>query len=280
MKSIRELLGDEDARKKTIHRIIGIERFLQLLHEQRLTLISPEKWQDPYEKALKKHTDNRCASDRAFHTYGLCWSTESRSDALWQIYSPNTLGIKITTTVGKLADCFASTPLGDTLLDRAFIGAVTYLPERTNIKGPYKWPPGSLSLHASDFNSPISTFANAIAEITSLDPAQLSNQRVLARSFFIKRRAFQHESEIRILAFPELNNLAAWQENASDEKNTFKVHMPIHNWITQVEFDPRMKDDVFEAVKSFVAPRLPHLIDTQIKKSTLYTIPKSKGLPQ
>lgn len=280
MKSIRDLIGDEDARKNTIHRIIGIERFLQLLHEEKLTLISPEKWQDPYEKALKKHTDQKCESGRSFNTYGLCWSTESRSDALWQIYSPNTLGIKVTTTVGKLADCLASAPLGTALLDRAFIGAVTYLPETTNKKTPYKWPSGSLSLGASDFGSPISTFAHAIAEVTSLDELQLRSPRMLARSFFIKRRAFRHESEIRILAFPELNNPAAWQENAADEKNTFKIRMPIQNWITQVEFDPRMKDDVFQAVRSFVAPRLPHLRGNQIKKSTLYTIPKSKGLPQ
>jgi len=279
MKSIRQLIDDEDAKKITIHRIIGIERFLQLLHEQQLTLISPEMWQDPYEKALKKHTDSRCGN-QAFNTYGLCWSTESRSDALWQIYSPNALGIKITTTVGKVIVCLASSPASQSLMDRTFIGAVSYLPERTSKKTGYSWPSGPLTLGASDFVHPISTFANAISEITSLDESQLRSPTLLARSFFIKRRAFQHESEVRLLAFPELNNQMAWQENSADEKNIFKIQMPIQNWITQVEFDPRMKDDVFQAVKSFVVPKLQHLRDNEIKKSTLYTIPKSKGLPE
>lgn len=284
MKSIIQLLENETTENDLIiHRIVGIERFLQMLHETALALMAPKKWDDPYEKSLQTHYERHGRSLDGFKVYGLCWSTESRSDALWRIYSPARLGIKISTTVSKLAAALDSGSTDKSLLENTFLGRVAYLPERTRRSGGFQWPTGALRLAASDFKNPISTFANAIAEIIQFAPSGNLSDDVpsLARAFLVKRRAFRHEDEVRLLCFPTTAHRKGLQSERDVSNQIIQLRVPMSELLTQIEFDPRMGDDIFDALKYFVTPILERLnINKRIKKSTLYRIPLAKGFKE
>ena len=287
MKSIEALLESPLEKPLTIHRIVGVERFLQMLYENKLTLMAPEKWDDPYEEAIQKHYEGEGSAFRGFKVFGLCWSTESRSDALWRIYSPNKLGIKISTTVEKLVNALALDKPSRPLRPRTFLGRVTYLPERTRVRRPYDWPGDALRLSASDFSEPVSTFANAIDQITRFTPTLATGDLpYIARAFLVKRRAFKHEEEVRLLCLPTKEQLEILQPKKLTNKvvaspTVIKLSTPMSEFITRVEFDPRMGNDVVEALTHYVSPKLQDLsAGGMIAKSTLYEIPRSKKLPQ
>jgi len=251
-----------------------------MLHEDALTLMAPEKWDDPYEKALQTHYENNGALTNDMKVYGLCWSVEGRSDALWRIYSPNKLGIRVSTTVGNLIESIEFNGELDALRQRTLLGQVTYLPETTSKKYGFKWPHGPLKLGANDFTRPISTFANAIDEITRYRPTDVTHDAPwLARAFLVKRRAFKHEDEVRLLCFPDKNERKLIQNEQTQASQVIKLKTPMSKLITRIEFDPRMGDDVVEALTGFISPKLPHLKPNSMKKSSLYKIPASKGLP-
>ena len=279
MKSIQELAEKSLDRDVKIHRILGVERFLQLIHEKQLTLMAPEKWQDPYEKALQSQHEQHGDAVINEKVYGLCWSSEGRSDALWQIYSPNKLGIKISSTVSNLVRALGPV---QGYFQQLYLGRVAYLPESSGKKENYAWPERSLGLSANDFTNPIRVFANAIDEILNYHPVNgRGTDRRKARTFLIKRRAFQHEAEIRLLCFTD-NEFRQRVQNERDQSNkVIKLPVSLEDLITQVEFDPRMGDDVVEAMQAVIRPMLRHLNKpNQIEKSTLYTIPRSKGFSQ
>jgi hypothetical protein len=82
-----------------LYRTFGIERLFQLLTEKKLTLLEPSKWDDPYERALQNLVTGQNQQIKP-GVFGLCWTLQGRSDAFWRIYSPNKLGVRISTTVG------------------------------------------------------------------------------------------------------------------------------------------------------------------------------------
>jgi len=280
MKSIQSLLNDSGPDDLTIHRIVGVERFLQMLHEDSLTLMAPQKWDDPYEESLQKHYERHGSTLGEFKVYGLCWSTESRSDALWRIYSPGKLGIKVSTSVATLAGALSSTSTEESLLSNTFLGRVAYLPERTSKKTEFQWPNGALRLSKNNFVESISTFSNAIDEIIGFSPAGdlAIDAPLLARAFLVKRRAFKHEEEVRLLCFPSRAIREKVQPKRDADNKVIKLKCPMSQLVTQVEFDPRMGDDVVDALTHFISPKLTQLnVKGQIKKSSLYTIPSSKA---
>ena len=281
MKTIQSLRTSGSPSGYKLHRILGIERFLQMLHEDSLTLIAPEKWDDPYEKALQKHYEDGGILLNGTKVFGLCWSSEARSDALWRIYSPNKLGIKITTTVARLVNALAIGGGPDSLWSRTVLGRVAYFPERWSDPGGYKFTDHPLSLCTDDFERGIGTFSGVIDEITRYRPVKKKEDtRRIARAFLVKRRAFSHEAEIRLLCFPDPEERSLLQPGKSSDSKVIKLQVPMQQLITRVEFDPRMGNDVADAISAFISPKLPHLGKLFIKKSSLYNIPASKGLPR
>ena len=276
MKSVHELNALDNVSGYEIRRILDLERFLQMINEDSLTLVSPEKWQDPYEKALQKHYETNGVLQNGGKVFGLCWSTESRSDALWRIYSPNQLGIQVSTTVGKLSSALDFGLGLEVLPTRTFIGRVSYLPETVNSRSPYPWraDPRGFGLGSGDFSSPIKKFSDALSEITRFarDGAQADSQKI-ARAFLIKRRAFQHESEIRLLCLPTQAEQVLLQTVPNYENSLLKIKAPMEQLITRIEFDPRMGDHLHGLLTEFVKAKLPHLRKSNIKRSTIYKIP-------
>lgn len=244
-----------------MYRIFGIERLFQLINDQSLALLSPRKWEDPYEKALQDLLETK----NTFKIYGLCWSLRSKSDALWRIYSPNKLGVRVSTTIGRFIDAVKCA--NDLDERRFFVGKVSYIPE---IVRPYNklydFGEGRLSLDQRDFSRNIYKLSDAINDmVADRDKSAIRNPSDVAKTFLVKRKAFEHESEIRYIYVDGHNNVA--------NDGVYKIKIDPIQLISTIQFDPRMKDDVYESLKKAIAANVaPHSI--KITKSDLYKSPE------
>jgi len=263
MRNFEEIENDPKLRSLKIFRIFSVERLFQIMNEKQLVLLSPEKWEDPYEKPLQKILELR-NRDKIF---GLCWSLNSHSDALWRIYSPTSQGVKITTTLGDLVDSFL-VKNADFNKKNLFIGAVTYLPETSHRKTPNAYlGKHALSLNREHFTSDIFNMSDAIKDLLDdKNQAVWRTSSEIAKSFYMKRKAFEHEKEIRLIYVDGQNN--------SLDAGLYKIAFDPMRLIKSIQFDPRMDDDIFTSLKNgIIAKTGEHKIS--ITKSRLYTVPKN-----
>jgi hypothetical protein len=97
----------ENEPDKHIYRIISLERLLELFATERNTLVKPEKWEDTFENFILKSKVRLLSGEVIKYNihnriYGQCWTSQTASDAMWRIYSPNKDGVRIRTTIRKL----------------------------------------------------------------------------------------------------------------------------------------------------------------------------------
>ncbi|WIX26833.1 DUF2971 domain-containing protein [Xanthomonas arboricola pv. corylina] len=189
-----------------------------------LYLASPASWDDPYERILKHQR-----SDRFF---AQCWCKKSVSDAMWRIYSQDRTGIRIRTTKQKL---FKSL--------RSFkeIREIGWLVKDVRYAS------------ARKINKEISKIADELRVNYTA--------RRAADALLIKRDAFDHESEVRIVV----------DDRRADNTlvlDSLRVPVDPHDLIENVFFDPRV-DPTFERVCT-------HFLKTKLKyrgnigRSSLY----------
>lgn len=74
-----------------LYRIMDFHRIVQIFERRELYFAHPSTWDDPYEKFIK-HPQSHAL-------FAQCWTRASSSDAMWRIYSPNGLGVRISTSV-------------------------------------------------------------------------------------------------------------------------------------------------------------------------------------
>ena len=79
---------------KWLYRIVRFDRLVQMFKTGAWHFAHPSAWEDPYEI----RTTN-AMSDRIF---ALCWCRDGVSDAMWRIYSPDRLGVRIRTRMDRL----------------------------------------------------------------------------------------------------------------------------------------------------------------------------------
>ena len=171
----------------------------------------------------------------AFHDdlYGQCWTLHKTSDAMWRIYSPKKEAVRIRTTIDKLAKS-VSESLGDWAHTQCFIGKVSYLSEK-RLK----------SFAASIFKNGLSAEASA-------------------RSLLVKRWAFNHEREIRLLYFEKANT--------KHRGGLYRYGIDPHSLVDQIMVDPRLTAD--QASISIQRIRARTRFRGEIKRSLLYQPPK------
>jgi hypothetical protein len=165
-----------------IYRVIPVSRLFEIFENKQNVLVKPKKWDDPFENFILRSRiklKNGKIAEFGFHDqfYGQCWTLHSASDAIWRIYSPKkdkspklSPAVRIRTTIEKLATSL-SWALGDTAQIQAYIGKVSYLPEKRLIAYANSWFKGTGFL----------------------------NSRVSAQTLLVKRPAFRHEREIMML---------------------------------------------------------------------------------
>jgi hypothetical protein len=191
----------ERERTKAIYRIASQDRIISLFRNRQNSIGQPSKWKDKFENfqlALGGTLDGE-PFDYSFrdHFLGQCWHTDAYSEAMWGIYANDAdkRYLRIKSTPEKLLKALIKAhPLASQ--DTCFIGKVQYLGEK------------------------------AIKEFASV--LELSAAR-FAQSLLMKRRAFKHESEVRLLYFSDGTSIA----------NGFHSYdIDPHEMITQIMADP------------------------------------------
>ncbi|WP_202943041.1 DUF2971 domain-containing protein [Alteromonas macleodii] len=211
---------DYSDRGAKIYRIMTVDRLLDMFETKTNVLVKPCLWDDPFENFLfntpmvhKNGTEYvSILRDRA---YGQCWSLNVESDAMWRIYAPEKNGVKIQTTISSL---YNSLYQGTARYPRisCFIGKVDYHPK-----------------------SKLTALAKQVRD----NGKSKGGSHYQAKSLLMKRVAFKHEDEVRLI-YLDPNNIA-------DQKiHKYKFDPMSH--IKSMTFDPRMGESLYRVYKKHI----------------------------
>lgn len=194
-----------------VYRIMPLRYFLTMLKRGKLYLPLVSKWDDPYELFLFKQKfigSNGDFIDMMAHTYrifGQCWTASRDSDAMWRIYSPDRMSVRIKTTtqnIAKLIETHQSNGL------HVLSDWVEYKSQRD--------------------------LTNYVKNLTF---QSIFKDNILEKSLFIKRSSFDYEKEYRIVAWLESFNE---QNNFSQSYLEIPFDM---DFIQEVYLDPRLSEE-------------------------------------
>ena len=226
-------------RSTIIYRVFPRDRFFQLFEEGMNALVWPTKWEDPFENFVLRSPVRTAAGELGefgFHkdVYGQCWTLHKASDAMWRIYSPKKDAVRLRTTVGKLLDslCGANNNKEN---DCCFIGRVTY-PKEAKLKKFAR-----------------TVFKNGLTA------------EAVARSLLVKRRAFVHENEVRIIYFEG--------DQIVHAEGVYKYPLNPNAVFDQIMIDPRVSCESFTNFKDEIGKRTGFKVEC-IKRSLLYKPPE------
>ncbi len=236
-----------------LYRIYPLGRFKDLLVSGHDALLNPTKWADPFENFFLEATevmDHQTGppiplKNLAADWYGQCWSIRADSDAMWRIYSadPNKVGadrckvgVQVKTTVRKLFDNLKGASSTAPCL-QFFIGSVAY---KTEVE-----------------------ITAMMKTLTFLDVSIGGQGDKFADLLCIKREAFKHEEEVRLL-FQDID-----PRRGVDK--CFKYKLDANTVFEEVMLDPRLKDAA--AIKGVEAELQSVKCTLPIQQSTLYRAP-------
>jgi len=198
--------------------------FQEALRVRNLALISPQKWEDPYEflpwrVAINRKSGQTFWEDKIRPVYAQCWSGTQESDTLLRAYSRvfkdphhnrNVLireeGVRVGTTARKL------------------IKAI--------LKSRQTFPKDSFYLGRVNYLSPDEIKQNVANTINKNGENMLFGGLGLANLMLLKRKAFQHEDEYRLLYI---------EERDIPVQKIFQVSIEPNEVFDEVTFDPRLE---------------------------------------
>ena len=188
-------------------------KYLPTLIQVRLYINKISSWEDVYENFLFKESfeledqTSIDAKDLTSGIFGQSWTSEDETDAMWRIYSDvdsediGNCAVRVKTTARKLFDAIYT---NDKCMETTYIGKVDYkLPNELD-----NWV-RNLYLTAGTLN------------------------RSLVDSLFIKRTAFSHENEVRIII-----NFGSEAKECKRDHITFPIH--VETFIDELLIDPRL----------------------------------------
>jgi hypothetical protein len=214
-----------------LYRIMRFDHAVAAL-KGKLYFSHPSRWEDPYETHIKHSYDHA--------VFAQCWSTASRSDAMWRIYSPDYLGVRLRTTEKKLIDAMkVHTSKGGGFKRR--LQDVKYLAPAA-------------------YKKEIAAIENIMADVDFSGPAQAADL------LCVKRSAFKHEQEVRAIFF----NAKAMRD---EHPAVVGIEVPVDGFelIETVMLDPRAPEELCMAMKHYIKDVLKFPGD--VGKSKLYTLP-------
>jgi hypothetical protein len=235
------IIPDTDAR---IYRIYPKHRFLELLRSGKNALVKPDLWNDPFENfflrsaVLGPKGERIVISSLADDWYGQCWTLNEDTDAMWRIYSHDKDGIKVRTTIRKLFDSFYDE--NDKFARLKFLmGSVRYWKEAEIVDLMNK-----VSFYDIAFGGQATGFAELLC---------------------VKREAFEHEREVRLL----FQDLAP--KRSSGPVVLFDIE--VNKVFDEVVLDPRLSE---AEAAAFSAEIVAAGCTLSISQSPLYRLPKFK----
>lgn len=240
-----------------IYRIYDLTRFEEMLASRQNVLVNPSMWDDPFENFFLERTEvvdpNSVSTiplkNLAKDWYGQCWSLNEDTDAMWRIYSPSPkekngsnsdrkIGVKVATTIGRL------------LNDLSAVGSPA--PEQQFFVGKVKY---HTEAEISEFMTDLTFFNISVG----------ADGEHFAELLCIKREAFKHESEIRLIFQVHTTNT-----NQVGVGGIYKYPVDPNRMFDEVVLDPRLADSDVNEIRDRLAKQGCNL---PIKKSTLYQAP-------
>ena len=259
-----------------LYRVMSFEQFVDTVASQRMYLTQLQRWDDTHEaetlrQLVRQFFDSSPDAARfsaqikdqllgVIHRslYGQSWTILEESDAMWRIYSPDKMGIRITVRQPDVLARIQQTNFIKSEDTELYCGKVIY------ISAEEAWNQVQETLKRDGDSTP-KTFANLC---------------------FFKRKQFSHEQEYRFAAFvPPADFFQRIQIDPAKPVEEGRVlngirelaFPPVYYYsiqpamITQVTLDPRAPDWFVETVQNFFARYAnPNLA----QKSTLYSPPK------
>lgn len=223
-----------------VYRFLPLKYFLLLLEKRTLYFPRISKWSDPYELFLfKQHFVD--SAGRTVETmpqseqiYGECWTTQRDSDALWRIYSPDLMSVRIKTTISQ----------------------IKRLAEENTKNGLY------IQQGLVDYKSQ----QEIEAWLKSLSPFSM-NIHDFVDSLFVKRNSFSHEKEYRIVIWQTDFN----EKDCFISPSTF-IELPFNpnDFIKEVYLDPRLPSEEVSLLKHAIALKMGNTCP--VSQSRLYQI--------
>lgn len=210
-----------------LYRILGFRHVVDLLESKELHFASPAQWEDPYEKVLVHR--------RSHAVFAQCWSKNAASDAMWRIYSADRTAVRIRTSRARLQR--ELTKHAEERRIDFLIGDVDYLPSRQ---------------------------VNARIAALATDLERNYTSRRAADALLVKRDAFDHEAEVRVIIHDR--NLAGQVK----PKPSYRLPVSIDGLIDSIFFDPRA-DDAFVKMCTYYLENSLNFEGT-ISKSALYRV--------
>ena len=211
-----------------LYRIVSFDRAAEIITGKKLYFASPSSWDDPFERALK--------NSAAQAIFAQCWCRKAVSDAMWRIYSPHCLGVRIATTRQRLQQAIVAAgntrKLSYSILDVDYLKQEELTRRLETIRQEFK----------KQFSPP-----------TAMNP------------LFMKRLAFDHERETRAVILDEDSLTGEPKKGISIPVDPFKL-------ITSIWIDPRAPDEVVKAYKFYLKEKLE--FPGKVERSALYAVPE------
>ena len=207
-----------------LYRIIRFERFVQMLQTNEWYFAHPSAWEDPYEVRVTNALSNAI--------FAQCWCRKGVSDAMWRIYSQDKLGVRIRTTESKLKSALLAVATQREIGFR--ISRVRYVNEILHL---------------------VRDQQSRLATATKPTFARASSH------LFLKRPAFEHEAETRVLIFDPSQPIDSTAKG-------FKVELNTRHLIDSVLVDPRAPEEFVAAYQHYLRDHLK--FPGSVRKSQLY----------
>jgi len=216
---------------RPIYRIFPLWAFEDMLRVRRLMLVPPSFFDDPFEDLPCKimmqgpNHKQKPLSDYLNAAFCQCWSFESESDSLLRAYSRVTLdklhrrntepgreGVQIRTTPRKLANALEPW-----------------------IKN---GSPGQFYFGRVEYVTHDEASAKIGAVLGKIGPYSMGSGENRAQALLLKRKAFSHEDEARLI----------WvYREPRDASKPLTVNLEPNSFIDEVRFDPRLES--FERIE-------------------------------
>jgi hypothetical protein len=210
-----------------LYRILDFSRAVQIFESESLYFAHPGTWEDPYETQVEHQGSHAL--------FAQCWCQLGVSDAMWRIYSPTHMGVRISTSTKKLSNAVKASArqLG------------------------YDWEAGSIRyLSQHDLKLEVRKIASSLEEEFDLTTA--------VKILYMKREAFEHESEWRATIYcPDTDRLM--------QRKGISVAVNPHKIIDSVLLDPRAPQEFVDAFTYYFKEKLK--FKGRVARSVLYKSP-------
>ncbi len=191
-----------------LYRITSFRHVVDLFHSQQLHFSRPSSWGDPFEVLLRHKRSNAL--------FAQCWCKKSVSDAMWKVYSPDHASLRIRTTRSKLAELSAS---------------------HSN-SGMAFW------IRDMDYKRPTQVRVELLKLAQRLQDSYTVAQA--ASALFLKRDAFEHEHEVRIVVHNE-----RLPDTASPQQS-LRLGFRAHEFVESIMFDPQVDPAFYQACSHYL----------------------------